>query len=499
MASLTIDLQDVLMEATAVSNAFISQYMPTAPEGYAKVYLYGLMLVHSGNPAPQDLTEELAMALDMKNTEIAAAFRYWERVRLVERISNEPLVYKYRSVQQVLLQKRQLPSDDEYERFSASLYAMFGSKRKIHGGESSLAFEWVEKLGLEPEVVLMLLRYMMDTRGVRFSFKEAQKKALAMKEQSITTPEEAEAYFQRSGSLYTGCTAVLRKLGMRRQPSEPEVELYKKWTLDWNISADAVLRACDETVKGNPNFGYLDGIISNIYQQAGGAGVSAKGMEAALQGNRQETEQIRMLLSALGIRREVIDDGLRAVFRTLAHYGQDLLLLAAKRCSMHENTRSFDCLQELLASWNQKGLTDVQAVQEYLQKIDEVDQMLRNLSQKAGQTINRSNVNRALLRKWLDEWKMPYELIELAAGYAADTKRSMPYMDKLLSAWNDKGIRTEADARKEHELFQKGESSATSAASKPGKRVIEQQYRQRPTTPDMDELPPELLEEVKKL
>ena len=46
MALFGNDKAGVLWESVALPNAFICEYMPAAPEGYVKIYLYGLMYAH---------------------------------------------------------------------------------------------------------------------------------------------------------------------------------------------------------------------------------------------------------------------------------------------------------------------------------------------------------------------------------------------------------------------------------------------------------------------
>ena len=96
---------------------------------------------------------------------------------------------------------------------------------------------------------------------------------------------------------------------------------------------------------------------------------------------------------------------------------------------------------------------------------------------------------------------MPQTLIELAAEYARGTAKPMAYMHKLLSGWREVGVANVEEARAAHERHvaeaqKKPERPAQSAP----KRVIEQQYEQRTYAPgELDEIPEDLLEELKKL
>ena len=493
----------LLWGATAVPNAFFCEYMPAAPENHIKVYLYGLMCAHGGLPDDGNLLDEMAQTLHMDHSEVERALRYWERCRLVERISDTPPRYRFVSVQQVMLQRQQMPHDEEYEAFAQAVYAAFGDRRKLHGGETVLAYEWVEQYKLPPEVVILLIQHMIATRGVHFSFKEAQKMAMELCEQRIFTLEEAEAVFSRSEAAMKGARKILNHLGMRRNPSMDEMDLYLKWTTEWGFEPKAIKEACKETTKGAPTFGYLDKVLEGIFSRTGGRATSEEKVQEALAENKAETAQIRELLQTLGISFTVIDDGLRMEYRDMAaEGGHELVMLAAREVVKRTRVHTLDKVKQYLDGWRKLGLTTKTAVLAYLADIEKQNEELRSLMEIAGTSGGATKANRDLLTKWQTEWRMQPEMIHLAAELARGKKDVMKYMDKLLDGWHAENVANAADARAAHEkhiaqLQQKPESKPAVSG---GKRVIEQQYQQRAYDPDeYDDIPEDQLEEMKRL
>ena len=494
----------LLWGATAVPNAFFCEYMPAAPENHVKVYLYGLMCAHGGLPDDEGMLDEMAQTLHMDRDEVERAMRYWERCRLVERISDTPPRYRFVSVQQVMLQRQQMPHDDEYEAFAQAVYAAFGDRRKLHGGETVLAYEWVEQFKLPPEVVVMLIQHMIATRGVHFSFKEAQKVAVELCEQRIFTLEEAEAVFSRSEASMKGARKILNHLGMRRNPSMDEMDLYLKWTSEWGFEPKAIKEACKETTKGAPTFGYLDKVLEGIYNRTGGKATSEEKVQEALAENKAETVQIRELLQTLGISFATIDDGLRMEYRDMAaDGGHELVMLAAREVVKRTRVHTLDKVKQYLEGWRKLGLMSANAVLNYLADMEKQNEELRSLMETAGTSGGATKANRDLLTKWQTEWRMAPEMIHLAAELAHGKKDVMKYMDKLLEAWHAENVANVAEARAAHEkhiarLQQKPESKPASSTG--GKRVIEQQYQQRAYDPDeYDDIPEDQLEEMKRL
>lgn len=496
----------LLWGATAVPNAFFCEYMPAAPENHVKVYLYGLMCVHSGLADDGNMLYEMAQALQLELEQIETAMRYWERCRLVERISDKPLRYRFVTVQQVLVQRQHVPEDEQYEAFGQAVTALFGDRRKIHGKETALAFEWVEDKKLPQEVVLMLLQHMIVTSGIHFSFAAAEKKVAEMLDQKILTIEDAEIYFEKSEAARDGIQKVLRHLGMTgRNPTKDEMDLYLKWTAEWGFEPKAILEACKETTKiGSPNLSYLDKVLEGIHSRTSGKATSGEKVQAALKENQAETAQIRELLQALGISVEIVDDGLRLEYRDMAaDGGHELVMLAAREVVKRTRVHTLDKVKQYLDGWRKLGLTNVQAVQNYLADIEKQNEELHSLMETAGTSGGATKANRDLLTRWQSEWRMSPEMIRLAAELAHGKKDVMKYMDKLLGGWHADGVANVADARAAHEqhmarMQQKNESKPSAPAG--GKRVIEQQYQQRVYDPDeLDDIPEDQLEEMKRL
>ncbi|MEG0900821.1 MAG: DnaD domain protein [Clostridia bacterium] len=485
MPTFETDKAAILWDATAIPNAFFCEYMPSAPDGYAKVYLYCLMRAHAGQLEDDAMLDDVALALHISRDEVEQALRYWERCRLVAHVKERPPVYRFLSVQQAFFNRQSAPDDKAYESFAQALYAAFGAKRKLHGGESVLAYEWVEQLKLPPEVVLMLIQHLIATRGVQFSFKEAQKLATEMSEQQVTTMETAEAFFSRSEAAWKGARRILTHLGKRRNPSMDEIDLYVKWTATWGFAPKAIETACTETTKGDPSFGYLDRILQGINDRSGGrATSSAAQVERQLAGEKDESTRVREMLSAFGMKAPVVDEGKRLVYRDMLTYAEHEVV---KRRGVH----SLEDVTALLSAWREKGLKDASAVNAHLRLVEEQNKRLRALGALAGRESGScTQPNRELLLKWTEQWRLPSALLDSAAECS--------YMDKLLSSWFGANALNVEAARAEHERH------AQAFASKPAqgsvKKVIEQQYSQRDYDPaEYDGLTPEQLEEVRKL
>ncbi len=487
-----------LFDSTPVCNGFVLEYMPQAPADYVKVYLYGLCLARHPDQAETLSLPLVARQLGLEESVVTRAMQYWERCRLVLRTRDNPPEYRYLSVPQALLGRDALPQDEEYQEFAQALYALFGDKRKLHGNETQLAYEWVEELGLPKEIVLMLVKHMSVTRGMQFSFKEAQKVAAQMAQERVHTIEAAEAQFSRSEAAWKGASRVLTRMSKRRAPTLDELDLFIKWTKDWGFAPKAIEAACAETTKGDPSFGYLDGILKGLMQRSGGGAKDAKQVERQLEKEKASGALVKEMLSAFG--GGDVSDGTRGVYEETRKYASHEVVLLAAGIVGKKKRKSVDEVLALVQSWHDKGLADEAAVREYLGRIQRQNAALQRLLALSGHEGAPKAADRTLYQKWQDAG-FSDDLISLAAEAAKTAERPMPFMDKVLSSWKEAGIRTPEEARAEMERRRAAPADAPAASTgrKPGKVVTEQQYAQRDYTGEEYEgLTAELLEEARK-
>ncbi len=461
-----LDQQHRVFGVTTLENLFITEYMASAEGDYVKVYLCALY--HMQQQDEGFGLSQLAQELGLAESRVEAGLRYWERRRLLSRVSDKPLRYRFYHLGQLMLtgQDTQAP-DGQYVGFSEAIYALFGARRKVRPAEIATAHEWVSELGLPEEVVLMLLTYCMDTRGASFTFKAAEKLAVAMKEDNVQTPEEAESYLSHSRQAHEGARAVLRRFSMRRLPTQDELDLYRKWTGPWGFSKEDILAACTETVKAaNPSFGYLNGILEGLLRRAGKAAPVAKQIEQ----DNQRLAAAREVLTALGTR--VSPTAILKPYEALLGIADhDMILLAAQDVGQRQG--KFEDIEKRLQLWQQQGLADAASVRAQKQKLRQQDSLLMQVYEAAGQTGSPVDPDREQLIDWLDKG-LPRELILHAARQARSARAKMPYIAAIVKSYLAQGVTS----------LDQAQQIKPPAAVKPGKTVTAQQYQQRQYTPE---------------
>lgn len=478
------DEQYAMFDMTPVANQFLLEYMPMAKGEYVKVYLYGLMQCH--HPQADMSIEQMSRDLAMGEEEILAAYRYWERKGLVHRISDKPPVFRYVHVNKLVFMDGAAPVDTEYEAFAEALYALFGNGRRLHGKEVSLCYEWVEELGLPQEVVLKLVAHMITIRGKKFSISSAQALAVELAEAKARTAEDAEIVLTRDKKVLEGSRAVLRQFSQFREPTQAEMALYRKWMAEWGFAPEAIEAACADTTNGKPTFKYLDGILKNLRARTG-AMTTGRQVEKEREARRQQTEPLKELLRNLSIPATAVNDNTMAVYADMrALYPDEVILLAGQQCGRRGG--KLDDVMNMLISWKEKGLQSADEVRGYIRQFEEQTRFLQSLYQLWNRDGRPTAADRTLLRKWQEDWAFVPEMIVASASYAAGAEKPMPYLDKLLENFRQRGIATPEAAAAAHQAWQEQQGAAQAKLAKPAKVVREQQYTQRDYE-DSDDMP----------
>ena len=471
MGLFSFDEKYPFFDVTPVDNLFIQQFLPdTAGKAeYVRVYLYGLMHTYHGR---DDMTlASFARDLKITETEVESAFLYWERRGLVQKISSKPPSYRYVSVKQAFMNGK--PQIDTYfEEFVIELNNLFGTDRRLHGGETALVMEWVEKLNLPMDAVIALIKHLIVTKGKHFSFQAADKTAVELAEANVTSAEDAEFLLARKKATYDGAKKVLRRMGKRREPSEDETALFAEW-LRLGYAVDAILEACRETTKGDPTFAYLDGILRGIFNRSDGSALpgTRQGMEKALDDMKKNGEPLRALYRVLGLRGAPVTDGTLALYGEMAKIAShDIILLAAAECA--RGGGKLNDVLDMLISWQKKGMDTPEKVKAYVVVFNQRGQFLRDMYTLWGIKTRPTASDRAALQRWIEEYGFDEERIGLAAPYAEHTERPIAYLEAILKSLHEKGIKTK-------DLMLRELSAAKKRPPSKGKTVSHQDYDQR--------------------
>jgi len=466
--------QYAMFDMTPVDNQFILEYLPAAKGDDLRVYLYGLMMCY--HPQEDMTIDKMARELRMSEEDVLAAYRRWERKGLVQRISDSPVQYRYVSVKRVLFTGAKAAVDEDYEAFAEALYAAFDNDRRLHGQEISMCYEWVEELHLPQMVVIRLVEHMIALHGKGFAIKTAQKLATMLADEKCMTVEDADVLLARDAAIWNGTKDVLVRMGKRRNPTVDEQQYYRKWLVDWGFTGEAILEACAELIKGEPNFAYLDGILKRHHHSYDAASTTGAQMKKRMTQEKDHAAPLKALLKVLGVSTQLVNEGTLGTYREMREmYPDNIILMAGRECARHG--LKLDDVARTLEIWKRQGLETPAAIEKSLKLIHEQNDFLMVLYGLWHVDTRPNGADRALVSKWLQEWGLTESFIVCCAAWAQGAEKPMLYLNKLLETYRQQGITTPEAAVAAHQAYVTAQGAP--AARPQGKVVREQQYTQR--------------------
>ncbi len=457
-------------DQTIVENIFLREFLPGAPDGYVKIYLYGLMQCQSG-VGPASLSG-FARDVLCSETDVQQAFAYWQEKGLVM-VKTSPLFSVfYLDVHNALPEDASVFTQAVYNQQIQGWFA----PKLVNPAELSRVYDWTDVFGIDQQAVPLLIAYGQQKLGdlskasARRQISYIDKIARQWSELGIHTAEEAELWMAEQQDQQSGLAAVLQRLGLRRNPTLPERNLYQSW-LQKGFDQPSILAAADRTVSvRNPSLDTLDSILTDLDRQG-----------------KHTAEQIQSDQSA-ALCKEVLQVlGVSAAVPTVTQLNQyvkwleeghshERILLAAEMCKAR-NTLRFSDIAATLTRWQSNALRGVKSIRQYEKARTEVLDLLSHCFERMGISHRIEEADITLAYQWMKTWKLPEELVLFAAECSHGAKSPYRMQKRLLEQWYAAKITTVSAAR---QAF----SQQATGDGKPGNRALE--FDQRPLEEQQD-------------
>lgn len=450
---------------TAIANAFILDIMPSISNAdYIKIYLYCLMYAQANN---DDISiESIANILGFDKEYVLKALAFLERRNLIVRIQEKPLKFELIPAYVASIAR---DDDKNFQAFKDAIFGIFNEKRKIHGGEYQIAYEWIDELGFSVDIIMLFLQHMISTKGINFSFNSANKEIVKLKNAGVSNYDEAEHYFTVQEKYAKGAKAIYNRFRRySKNPTEDEINLYAKWIKEYEFTHEDIIAACTETTKGEASFAYLDAILKGIVSRNG---KGTHGISRLVNNENKQNENVKNVLTLLGIRfnTALVDP----VTNLIDSFGKDLVEFCARQVALSGG--KINELGIMLESLYNNNIRTINDANEYIKDVKLSDKRLRRVYDTMGINIVPNNRDRQVLTQWCKYFTD--DIILKAAEFSKGKKEPMVYMNAILKSWQDRGFDTMDKIKKaqaEHNKSAQANSSYTQ-----GKRLIHQNYTQR--------------------
>ncbi len=269
-----IEPKDVsfIFSTTSVPDIFFTEYLSGANGDFVKVYLYILYL----SKYSKDIkVNDLSKVLNIPVKTIQEACTYWEEAGVITKKVNGYIV---NNLQDIELHKLYSPkvtlSPKDIEQNAQNQYrskAIESINNNYFQGIMSPSWYgdiemWFKKYGFDEQVMITLFDYCFNKSALHRNYIQAVADAWA--KNNIKTYSDLENYEQSQEKLVLIKKAISKKLKLNRQLTQYEEAYIEKWISDFNYDLPIIELALQKTTsKANPNFDYLDKLISDWHDR----------------------------------------------------------------------------------------------------------------------------------------------------------------------------------------------------------------------------------------
>ena len=262
----------MLFSYTELPDVFFTEYLSAASGNFIKVYLYMLFLSkYEKDIKLNDMSKKLALPLNV----IQDAIKYWDETGI---ITKKGTGYIVNNIQEIELNKLYSPkitvskeAVQNMEKDKSRLNAIETINASFFQGIMSPSWYsdidlWFKKYNFDEEVMIALFRYCFEKSALHRNYVKAV--ADAWYSNNIKTFSDLEAYDENNEKIKKIKKNISKKLGLNRPLTQYEEAYIEKWLNEYKYNIDVIEIALKKTTsKSNPNFDYLDKMISDWHER----------------------------------------------------------------------------------------------------------------------------------------------------------------------------------------------------------------------------------------
>ena len=261
-----------LFSSTQIPDIFFSEYLSSANGDFIKVYLYLLFLSkYDKDIKINDLSKKLGLSL---NT-IQDAIKYWEEQEVLTKKSNGYILNNLQEIELYKLYKPKTSLSAEQVQKSAESQKRANAIEYINNKYFSGLMPttwypdielWFKKYSFDEEVMIALFSYCFDKSALHRNYIKAV--ADAWSKNNIKTYNDLESYYEKQEKINKIANSISKKLGLNRGLTQYEFAYIEKCNIDYNYPSVVIEIALKKTTsKANPNFDYLDKLLTDWHDR----------------------------------------------------------------------------------------------------------------------------------------------------------------------------------------------------------------------------------------
>ncbi len=430
--------------SVVIDAKFLNDYLPYAPEHCLKVYMYGLLKCYNSSSYDNNI-ESFAKVLNMSKEDVESAFLYWQDENLVQVINVDPIEVVYLPVK---------TSSKNLARFKEQKYKNFALRaqeiitgREINTHEFNEYFTLIESYNLEPDAMLMIMKYCASTKGEDIRYQYILSIAHDWAKKGICTVEKVEEELSMLETSSQDIAQVNKALKFGGSIGYEHKKLYTKWTQEMGFELGSIIYVAKTIAGLKTKFAYekLDNKLTKYYEQKL---MSIQEIEEYENNKHQLTALAIAINKAIGVYYDSVENEIDTYIIKWLNMGytQEVLCAIANYC-FRQNIRSLDGMDNTVGKFYKLGIINEQSLAQYINDIVAKDNEIKELLSQLNIERRVNQFDRNYYNTWTNVWGMPKDVIIFAATLAHDKTNPMQYINQILSNWNAQNIKTVEKAK----------------------------------------------------
>ncbi len=461
---------DFLMETfTLVDNLFINEHLPYFDEKQIKIYLYGLYLCTA--PQQENSMETMCAVLGVTEKELLTAYTEFEDAGLCSIIRKQPLDVSYLSLKRAMQPPKKYKSE-KWQDFNRELQLLFPD-RMLTPNEYNEYYSFLESTKLDQSAMLMIVQYCINLKGANVNYPYILTVARNWAKDGVRTVSDVEQKLTEYETQSEDMRAVLLAIGRKTGAELEEKRMLSKWTRSWDYTLPAIL-ATAKSLKGGKSFKRLDARLDEFYR------MSVFTVED-IENYNKNAEKLRELTIEINKKLGLFYESLDHIIETYTipwtndGFTDEALIKIAHYCFI-SGIRTLEGMNSVVSNFFTQGLLTIDAINEYISAQVAVDARIKEIIAKTGRTRAVIQSDRDYYKTWSATWGMSDEIILYAAELSAGTPYPSSSINRILSDWKSKGVKSFQEAKKA--------GAPSQAPSRPLSNNSSKDFEERDYTPE---------------
>ena len=421
-----------------IDSAFITDFLPKAPDLAVKVYLMGLNKCSADDE--NNTLEYFATTLKVCEEDIISLFRYWEDMGLVQVLSTNPIEVRYLPISSHNgnVKKFQV---DKYTDFNIQMQEIF-NKRMVMPNEFSEFYYLIEKRHFEQSALLTLAKYCVENKGFSLSPNYVVTVAKDWEREGVRTLEQVQEKIAELGVVDDEMNLILSAMGTKRKVQIEDKELLNKWLKVFGFELNVVLFVVKnlKIKKRRLDVNVLDEYLTKYFEMK---------LMSVNEIEHYENEKENLYFTAMAINKElgIFYEDLTKEIDTYVvawlNMGFDVetLKLVADNC-FKSSVRTLEGYNNVILKLFKLGIVTTESYMQYINDSLALDSKIKEVLTAMNLTRNVNNIDRTFYSVWTNDWNFTHDVILYAASLSKDKPNAMSYLNKILSNWNSSGVKS---------------------------------------------------------